>query len=189
MAEERPRGAERKAALVIAAYEQIAAKGLGGLRLREVANAVGIDHSTIHHHFPTKRDLVSAVVDHATRQFWNVAPATGTSREKLHAHLATLGRMITDRPDLHVVLREIDLAALRDPELAEAIAANERGWQASLVSVFTDGAAEHAWPDGVDPIIAAKLVIASVKGASLGPDHAAAVLAHLDTLLSRGSST
>ncbi|MFJ9681923.1 TetR/AcrR family transcriptional regulator [Streptomyces sp. NPDC101194] len=189
MADERPGGAERKAALVIAAYEQIAAKGLGGLRLREVANAVGIDHSTIHHHFPTKRDLVCAVAGHATRQFWTATPATGTPREKLHAHLTTLGRMIAEHPDLHVVLREIDLAALRDPELAEAITANERGWQASLTSVFADGAAERAWPDGVDPVIAARLVIASVKGASLGSEHAAAVLAQLDTLLGGGSPT
>jgi AcrR family transcriptional regulator len=189
MAAERPGGAERRAALVVAAYQQIAAKGLGGLRLRDVANEVGIDHSTIHHYFPTKHHLVSAVVDHATRRFWTTTPAAGTPAEKLRAHLDTLGRMIAEHPDLHVVLREIDLAALRDPDLAETIAVNERGWQASLTEVFTSGAAERAWPAEVDPTTAARLVMALVKGASLDPEHAGAVLTELDTLLSGGSST
>lgn len=170
---------ERRAELVAAAYAQIAANGLGGLRLREVANAVGIDHSTIHHHFPTKHDLVSAVVDHATRRFWTTTPTTGTPREKLHAHLATLGRMIADEPELHVVLREIDLAALRDPELAETVAANERGWADSLIEIC---------PPDADPATTAQLVIATVKGASLRPEHAQAVLSQLDTLLDGGSS-
>jgi hypothetical protein len=41
----------------------------------------------------------------------------------------------------------------------------------------------------VDPTTAARLVIALVKVASLGPEHAGAVLTQLDTLLSRGTST
>lgn len=32
-----------------------------GLRLRQVADAVGIDHSTLHHHVATKQDLVEGV--------------------------------------------------------------------------------------------------------------------------------
>ena len=58
-------GQDRRQALVEAAYRRIAECGFEGLRLRDVAAEVGIDHSTIHHYFPTKQALVTAVVDYA----------------------------------------------------------------------------------------------------------------------------
>ena len=43
-------GQDRRQALVEAAYRRIAECGFEGLRLRDVAAEVGIDHSTIHHY-------------------------------------------------------------------------------------------------------------------------------------------
>lgn len=163
-----------------AAYRQIAEHGLGELRTRAVAAEVGIDHTTLHHYFPTKQDLIAAVVDYATGRFWTTTPAEGTPADRLRGHLAALAVMLAEQPDLFVVTRELDLLALRDPQVRAAIADRERGWRASLTPLF-----EQAAADGVDPATATELVVDVVKGASLNPVSATAVLEQLARLLIR----
>jgi AcrR family transcriptional regulator len=176
-------GAERRDALVQAAYQCLAMAGFEGLRMRDVAAQVGIDHSSIHHHFPTKQDLVAAVVDHTTRQFWLTTPPDGSAVDRLRGHLAALCQKIVEQPELHVVLRELDLRARRDPELREIIASREEGWRQSLRALLAAAAADGAVTPGVDPTAGAELIIATVKGASLASDHAADVLGLLERLL------
>ena len=59
--------ADRRSALVLAAYRQIAARGFEGLRTREVAAEVGVNIATLHYYFPTKEKLIEGVVEHAMR--------------------------------------------------------------------------------------------------------------------------
>ena len=171
--------------MVLAAYRCVATAGFEGLRLRDVATQVGIDHSSIHHHFPTKQDLVVAVVEEATRQFWSTTPKEGSAVDRLRGHLAALGRKIVEQPELHVVLRELDLRARRDPELREIIASREEGWRNSLRALLTGAAVDGALTPSVDPSAGAELIIATVKGASLNCAHAEDILALLDRLLIR----
>ncbi|MCX5202819.1 TetR/AcrR family transcriptional regulator [Streptomyces sp. NBC_00237] len=168
-----------------AAYQCLAESGFERLRLRDVAAHVGIDHSSIHHHFPTKQDLVVAVVDHATQQFRSTTPPDGSPVERLRHHLATLAQKIVDQPELHIVLRELDLRARRDPELRKIIASHEEGWRNSLHALLTNAAAAGALAPDVDPATGAELVIATVKGASLSSDRAGDVLELLEQLLIR----
>src|SRR4029077_4854747 len=81
---------DRRQYLVQAALDEIAAKGLEGLRLRHVAAVVGIDHSTILHYFATKEDLLAAVADLATRPFWGTSSQEGEPEKKLQRDLQTL---------------------------------------------------------------------------------------------------
>jgi AcrR family transcriptional regulator len=178
-----PAGPERREALVKAAAAQIARDGLSGLRLRDVAAEVGIDHSTIHHHFPTKQDLVAAVIDHATGQLRTTAPAGESPAQRLHQTLTGLGRAIAERPQLFALLRELDLRAAGDDELATMIGERERGWRASLAGLFAQAG---PWSGRVEPDAAVELVIATVKGASLHPQTAPLVLAQLERLLDAG---
>jgi AcrR family transcriptional regulator len=172
-------GDDRRLALVRAAFDGIARHGFEGLRLRTVAAAAGIDHSTLHHYFPTKEHLVSEVVDYTTRQFWPTMPAEGGGRERLRAHLAALGRLIRDRPDLFIVLAELELRADRDPAIRSIIENVEDGWRAVLAEAL-DGA---GLPGPTDPAVAVDLIIATVKGVRLAPDRAGRTLRHLADLL------
>ncbi|MGH3694838.1 MAG: TetR/AcrR family transcriptional regulator [Pseudonocardiaceae bacterium] len=167
------RGTDRRQLLVLAAFDAIAEKGFEGLRLREVAVHAGIDHSTLHHYFPTRQDLVAAAVEFATSQFWTTMPRGGADAAKLSTHLTTLTQMIQQQPALFTVLREIDLRASRDPAVAEIRNRYERGWRTALGGVL------HAADPAVD------LVIATVKGISLSPDRAADVLDELAALLTK----
>jgi TetR/AcrR family transcriptional repressor of nem operon len=176
-------GQDRRQALVEAAYRRIAECGFEGLRLRDVAAEVGIDHSTIHHYFPVKQDLVTAVVDYATRQFWTSEPRAETAADELRRQLNRLARMIVERPELQIVVRELDLRARRDAEVRAVVASREEGWRASLAELFASGASAGVWAAGVDPATAGELVIAAVKGASLDPEHADGALHQLEFLL------
>ena len=172
---------DRRQALVEAAYRALAKHGFEGLRMRAVAADAGIDHSTIHHHFATKRDLVAAVVDYATRQFGPKGPPT--RRTTLDEHLEMLGRMIAEYPQLHAVLRELDLRAGRDAEVRAIIVEHEKGWRTALAARIREAASMGAWPANIDAAAGAELVIAVVKGASLNLGRATQILHQLRLLV------
>lgn len=47
----------------------IRSRGYQGFAYREIANAIGIKSASVHYHFPTKGDLVAAVMDRYLRRF------------------------------------------------------------------------------------------------------------------------
>jgi TetR/AcrR family transcriptional repressor of nem operon len=53
---------ERRQAILEVALVLIQRSGYNGFSYRDIADAVGIKAPSIHHHFPTKADLVSAVI-------------------------------------------------------------------------------------------------------------------------------
>ena len=180
-------GAERRAQLVRAAFDRVAEEGFEGLRLRQVAEDVGIDHSTLHHHFATKQDLIAAVADYATRQFWVLGDSVPDDpADAMRAHLAGLRQLINDWPELLVVTAELDLRARRDPVIAVALDRQQAGWREVLVAMLTRGNAADAW--AVDAAACAELVIAVVKGVRLAPDLAGPAFAELEQLLRRNTS-
>ena len=170
--------------LVEAAFRRVAEVGFEGLRLRQVAGEVGIDHSTLHHHFATKQDLIDAVTEFTARQFWNARPAGADPVAALRGHLAMLRRMIDERPELLVVTAELDLRARRDQAIAAQLRREEAGWRSVLTQLFADGNASGAWQ--VDPAGCCELVIAAVKGVRLVPELAEQVFGQLETLLLGG---
>jgi TetR/AcrR family transcriptional repressor of nem operon len=172
---------DRREQLVLAAFRRVAEVGFEGLRLRQVAADVGIDHSTLHHHFATKQDLVLAVAEYATRQFWSLAVDPAEPVRALREHLAGLWAMLDERPELFVVTVELDLRARRDPAIAAAMARHQEGWREVLSGVLAAGNARGVW--AVDVGAATELVIAAVKGARLAPESAGAVFAQLAHVL------
>ena len=166
---------ERRQALIEAAFGFIAERGFEGLRLRDVAAAAGIDHSTLHHHFATKQDLVDAVVGYAVGQFRTVSSKAVAPAQQLRQHLEGLGRMIEEWPALFVVMRELDLRAVRDATVRAIIVKHEEGWRLALAKRL--GGA--SLPAGCDRDACVELVIAAVKGISLRPALAPKVLVQL----------
>jgi AcrR family transcriptional regulator len=162
---------DRRTILVEATFRSISQRGFEGLRLREVAAAAGIDHSTLHHHFATKQDLIEAVVERATAPLRPTIPPGSSSRDRLQGHLHILAEMIESESDLFVVLSEIDLRARRDPKARAIIDRVEQGWRHALGQLL----------DGDTTKV--ELVIATVKGVRLDPPIARDVLGCLAGLL------
>jgi TetR/AcrR family transcriptional regulator, transcriptional repressor for nem operon len=53
---------DMKMMIMDAAQRRMEAGGFGGFSFREIAEDVGIKSSSVHYHFPTKRDLAAAVI-------------------------------------------------------------------------------------------------------------------------------
>lgn len=170
-------GEARRQSLVEAAFQCIAVKGFEGLRLREVAREAGIDHSTVHHYFATKEDLVGAVVEYATKQFWDTMPPQQDAAATLRNHLAILRDMMRRQPHLFVVLRELDLRATRDAVTTGVVGQNEEGWRQALCQLLPEAAPQ------VEPGATADLIISLARGVSLTPHLAADVFDQLVLLL------
>lgn len=174
---------DRRRALVEAAFGRVAAQGLEGLRLREVADDVGIDHSTLHHHIRTKQELVVEIARYTATQFAATAPMKPDPADALHEHLTALRSLMTSWPQLFVVSVELDLRARRDEEIRAVVDGMESGWRELLVDMFRRGGWQH------DPATSAELVVATVKGVRHAPDRAGAVFARLESLLTGGSGS
>lgn len=175
--------AGRRNEIVQAAFRQVATVGFEGLRLRQIAEDVGIDHSTLHHHFPGKKDIVSAIAEYAIGQFDVPPPETASPAEALNWHLTHLRRVLGDSPDLLVVTAELDLRARRDPAVREVMDEHEKNWRRFLDDMLTAGVERRMWSARVNVPGTIELVIATVKGIQLAPDSADAAIDQLTSLL------
>ena len=178
---------DRRGAIVRAAFRQVAEVGFEGLRLKQIAADAGIDHSTLYHHFPAKKDIVAVVAEHAIGRFRADPPAGAGPAETLRGHLAHLHRLLLDAPEVFVVTAELDLHARRDPAVRAVMARHEANWRRWLRDLLDAGAARGEWAPGVDPRQAVELVIAVVKGVQLAPAAAGAAFSQLDEVLTRNA--
>ncbi|MEW9528806.1 TetR/AcrR family transcriptional regulator [Microbispora sp. NPDC049125] len=178
---------DRRQALIRAAFSAIAERGFEGFRLRPIAASAGIDHSTLHHYFATKEDLIAAVLEHVTSQLEGTMRTDMEPAARLRHHLDAIAAAIVERPELFVVLDELDLRARRDPTMAVDVRRDEQGWRAALSALFEEGNEQRAWSVDVDASV--ELVIATLKGIRLHPDTAAAVVRQLCDLFSSGDAS
>src|SRR5207244_10007286 len=87
---------DRRHALVAAAFGQIAERGFEGLRTREVAAEAGVNIATLHYYFPTKEDLIRAVVEHAMGRFRSTLAAHGAPATQLRNHLRSVRKLLAE---------------------------------------------------------------------------------------------
>ena len=162
------RGDERRQELVIAAYQVIAQKGFDGLRVRDVAARAGVNIATLHYYFPTKEDLVRAVVGHARHQFEThqipAAPTPQDAAQKLRLEFVDLEYQIDHYPDLFIVLHELRLQARRNTAIKAILDELETGWHEYLEGIFREGLQSQVFRTDLDPDRAAWLVIAMING-------------------------
>jgi AcrR family transcriptional regulator len=172
----------RRDELVAAAFQRVAQGGFEGLRLRQVAEDIGIDHSTLYHHIVTKQALIEAVADFTIGQFRATSPIAADPATGLHAHLQALAHLMLERPELFTVAAELDLRARRDPAVARMMDRYESGWRRALATLLADSRSTVA----MHPEVAVEVVIAAIKGVRLVPQRATAVFAQLEALMAGG---
>lgn len=182
-------GDDRRQQLIQTAHDLIAEKGFEGLRVREVAARVGLNNATLHYYFPTKEDLVRAVVEAIVRELDRV-PAPGSApdalspREALHAHFHHVLQQTIEHPDRFVVLNELFLRAARDEEVRRILAATDTSWHGYLVPLLKTGIEQGAFHADLDPYVAAAVITSFFKGLglqlTLPPEHLRASVEQLE---------
>ncbi|NWJ71422.1 TetR/AcrR family transcriptional regulator [Pseudonocardia sp. ICBG1122] len=94
------RGAERRAAILVAAISRFGRQGYEHTRLRDVARDAGVTDAGLLYHFRTKDDLFAAAVEHQQRHYDRVAHgADVTVREFFDSLVAAVEKATAD-PEL-----------------------------------------------------------------------------------------
>ena len=123
---------DRRQALVLAAFDQLAEHGFEGLRTREVAAEVGVNIATLHYYFPTKEALIRGVLSEAMRRFRSTLAPHGSPTDQLKNHLRAVRKLLKDDPELGAVMGELALRSGRDPAMAKIMRETNEAWHRTV---------------------------------------------------------
>lgn len=158
---------DRRQALVLAAFEQIAEHGFEGLRTREVAAGVGLNIATLHYYFPTKETLIRGVVAHAMARFRSTLAPHGSPADQLRNHLRAVRKLLRDEPEVGAVMGELALRSARDPSLARIMREMNDAWQRTLRGLLRRAAREGYLSRDLDSDEVAALIMATLMSITL----------------------
>lgn len=132
--------AQRRAELTEVALRVMAREGAWALTTRALAKEADVPHGSVHYAFSSKAEIVRAVIeadtDSALRIFADVDVEGTTPEHALTGALtAYLNRLLAD-PQTELVLQELTLMSVRDPELGELMRASEVGYRQGLASLL-----------------------------------------------------
>ena len=159
--------ADRRQALVLAAFNQIAERGFEGLRTREVAAEVGLNIATLHYYFPTKEALIRGVVEHAMQRFRSTLEPHGSSADQLRNHFRAVRKLLKDEPQLGAVMGELALRSARDPSMAAIMRQTNDAWHRTLRGLLKRAAREGHLKPELDNDDVASLVVATLTSMTL----------------------
>ncbi len=163
----RPAGDERRRALVLAAFQEIAERGFEGLRTREVAAEGGVNIATLHYYFPTKEALIRGVVELAMQRFRSTLTPQGSSGEQLRNHLRAVRALLREEPRLGAVMAELALRSARDPALAPIMRESNDQWHRTVRGLLRRAARDgHLRPE-LDSDDVASIVVATLTSMTL----------------------
>jgi AcrR family transcriptional regulator len=166
------RGDERRRSLVNAAYQLLAEKGFEGLRVRDVADRVGVNIATLHYYFSTKDVLVQGVVEHMARMFstFNVTPVSDAPQpadEQVRQMFAEVQYQLEHSPAMFVVLTELHLHARRNATIQTSVNELLAQWRGYVENVCRAGVVAGIFPADLDVSAAATVIMALLEGYSL----------------------
>ncbi len=158
--------------ILACARSLIVAGGYNGFSYADIADMVGIRKPSIHHHFPSKAELVTVLVaryrEEAQAGIANLEHAIADPLEQLRAYIGYWKACIGDASAPFCICA---LLAGEIPVLPEAVAQEIRayfrflsGW---LTSVFERGVSEGSIVLGASARIEAETFMATVHGAML----------------------
>jgi AcrR family transcriptional regulator len=132
---------DRASTIVQHAKMVLVEQGAGGFSIRKVAQAAGISLGHLQHYFPTKSDLLNAMVDSLMKSFYRffrheVEPVPNP----LDRLVACAGFILDQGPDERMVplLREFWSMATRDPAIADSLSTFYAHCQRFLAEMLTE---------------------------------------------------
>jgi AcrR family transcriptional regulator len=153
---------ERRAQIIESAFTRVVEAGLEGLRTRDVARQAGINIATLHHYFPTKEDLISAVGRHLETGYVQGRPRRAvarTPRQALRQEFTDVAFFRSHHPEWFAVSREFATRAPRDATAAAVMKRLTSGWQRSIESILQAGVTAGVFRENLDPRAASAFII------------------------------
>ena len=158
---------QRRQELVRAAFNQIAQHGFEGLRTRDVANEVGVNIATLHYYFPTKESLIQGVLDQAMQKFRSTLEPHGSPSDQLRNHLRAVRKLMTDEPQVAIVIGELALRSIRDKSIAAIMDKMYEYWHMTMRGLLRRAVREGGAPPELDSDAVAALIITMLTAATL----------------------
>ncbi|GAA2783923.1 TetR/AcrR family transcriptional regulator [Streptomyces rameus] len=159
----RGRDGDRRARLVDAAVDHVAAHGIADLSLRRLGAAIGVSHRMLIHYFGSKEQLLAEIVRESERRQRDLLTRLRLEPGRSPVDVARLlWRQLTDPATAgqERLFFEINVDALRGgPEAVRVLEGLMTDWLEPLVAAETAG--------GADPAAArrrARLGLATVRG-------------------------
>jgi AcrR family transcriptional regulator len=164
---------ERRSEIVDAAGRAIVAKGVGGFRVRDVAEEAGVSQPLVSTHFRSRDDLVLAAFvqsdERATAAVRERADAAPTGRGRLqiqlHACIDAGGDPVIEQ-SWHL-WQELWTHGLVAEALREAVLERQLVWLRRIEELIAQGQQDGSLRAGVDPASASLFLNTMVDG--LGP--------------------
>jgi TetR/AcrR family transcriptional regulator, transcriptional repressor for nem operon len=183
------------------AQSLIVAGGYNGFSYADISAAIGIRKASIHHHFATKAELVSALVDRYGKQaeagLAAVREGFASPAEQLQSYLGFWRTCIRDAsPSICMCAMLASEMQLLPEPVASRIRAHFHHLARWLTSVLQSGVDQHQFRLDKRPDEEAQMLMATVHGAMLSaralsdPELFAAITAtHLAKLLAPNAAS
>jgi AcrR family transcriptional regulator len=159
----------RREELVQAAFNQIATRGFEGLRTRDVAAEVGVNIATLHYYFPTKESLIRGVLDHAMARFRSTLAPHGSPSDQLRNHLRAVRKLMSEEPQLGMVMAELALRSARDRSIEKISIETRDAWHRTMRGLLRRAVREGQLRAELDSDAVATLIIAVLTGLTIPP--------------------
>lgn len=154
--------------IVSAAARIISTHGIGGLRIRQVADEAGMHHASMLHHYASREDIIVAVAESVIAKFRGATQTLigqkGGAEEAVVAHVNDILKEMNGDPAKFTLLTEIFAASRRDESLRKLLIPFENEWIDAIVSMLQLGQKRRS------PLLAkrsAEAIVALVRGLGL----------------------
>ncbi|MEM7126811.1 MAG: TetR/AcrR family transcriptional regulator [Chloroflexota bacterium] len=166
----------RKQQIIDSASRLIAQKGFEGLRTREIAEQVGINHATVHYHFADKEKLIEAVLQSVTEKIYQSdieAPVSknASATEKLATIFRNNLLQRQQYPERFTVLRELGMRANRDPRIERILSRLDEDLYAKMRAVLDSGVQSRDFRADLDTEQMAVMLITLLRGVKFQLDQ------------------
>ncbi len=137
-----------------AVLEIIADAGLHNLSTRNLAKRIGLSEGAIFRHFPTKRDIIKAIMDDVANdligELRSIAISPAKSEKKLYTYLCHNVKYLKENRGITILLFS-EATHLGDTELKEKLHRILVEQKQLIIKMVKDGITEEAWSKKVKP--------------------------------------
>jgi len=149
---------ETRQRVLDAAAEVFAEHGFEGARIAQIAAAAGLSVGSIYNHYPSKAELLAAVVERHSAEDLARLLGDGQPAGVLDL-LAARGRKLDQGPPAALLLAEVILTARRDPEVAQILLREVVGREELMGDFVRLGQAAGEVTADVDPTAMARFAL------------------------------
>jgi TetR/AcrR family transcriptional regulator len=163
------KGSSRQA-IIDASFTVIARNKISGTNLREIAKQAGISLGTLHYYFPSKAELLLALLDYMREIFSEgqreISERPLTQLEKLYHFFLQEKRYLVEQRQMLEVFFDFWSQGLQDSDIQFRIQLIYDRWRQDIEAVVVEGVQTGEFDPQVAPMIPA-LMVATMEGAAL----------------------